>query len=271
MNLFRLNNSHNSRWTPHSGRRIFIATLIVCALVLVDALSGGRVRSLVRAVGSNTWGWGISIKNSVYESGFFSTRRWLLAKNAALTEQVAQFQERSAAYRVLKDENNALRKMLRVAEITQGQSKESGITAPIVSSFRASPYGTFQIGAGSADSVAPGDFVLSTENFVIGRIEEVSKNTSLVKEVFAPNASSDAVLRGIGVAILGQGGGNARTDVPRQAEVAVGDPVISPALGSRAIGIVGNVSENSGNAYKRVQIYLPVNLTVLQFVYIVKQ
>lgn len=247
-----------------------MATLAVCALVFIDALSGGAVRSVARAAGSLVWGWGVSIESSLYGSGFFSTRRGLLAENSALTEQIAQFQERAAAYRVLQEENAALREMLHVSEISLGKSKESGITAPIVSSFRASPYGTFQIGAGTADSVAPGNLVLSAENFVIGRIETTDAHTSLVKEIFAPNTSIDAVLHGVGVAVQGQGGGNARADVPRQAEVAVGDPVITATLGARAIGVVGNVSEDSGSAYKRVQIYLPVNLSVLQFVYIVK-
>ncbi len=229
------------------------------------------MRSLVRQAGSLAWRLGVSIQKSVYGSGFFATRRGLIAENAALKEQVAQFQERSAAYRVLKDENTSLREMLNVAEIVRGQNRESGITAPIISSFRASPYGTFQIGAGRADSVSPGNLVLSAENFVIGTVEAVDEHASLVREIFTPNISSDAVLHGVGVAVQGQGGGNARTDVPRQSEVAVGDPVVSPTLGSRAIGIVGNVSEDSGSAYKRVHIYLPVNLSVLQFVYIVKQ
>ena len=271
MNLFRPNNFLGGRWTPRSGRRIFTATAIVCALILVDAFSGGTVRSLVRRAGSLVWWWGISIERSIHESGFFRTRRGLIAENAALTEQIAQFQERSAAYRVLKDENIALREMLNVAETAKGRSKESGITAPIASSFRASPYGTFQIGAGTADSVSPGNLVLSAENFVIGRVLTADAHTSLVKEIFAPNVSSDAVLHGIGVAVVGQGGGNAKTDVPREADIAVGDPVISAIFGSRAIGVVGNVSVDSGSAYKRVQIYLPVNLSILQFVYIVKQ
>ena len=270
MNLFRQNNRSRGRWTPHSGRRILVSTAVVCALILIDSFSGGSVRSLVRQAGSLVWRLGSAVESSIYGSGFFSTRRGLLAENAALTEQVAQFQERSAAYRVLKEENNALREMLNVAESANGRNKESGITAPIVSSFRASPYGTFQIGAGSADSVSPENLVLSAENFVIGRVEAVDAHTSLVREIFAPNKSTDAVVHGVGVAIEGQGGSNARTDVPRQSDIAVGDPVISAAFGSRAIGVVGNVSEDSGNAYKRVQIYLPVNLSVLQFVYIVK-
>lgn len=237
----------------------------------MDALSGGKIRSLARAAGSQIWKFGSSISESIAESGFISSRRALIEENSALTQQIAQMQERSAAYLVLQDENQALREILRVADITQSTKKEIGITAPIVSSFRSSPYGTFQVGAGRADSVSPGDIVLSSENFAIGRIEETDLHTALVREIFAPSVSSDALLRGVGVAVEGQGGGNARTSVPRQTAVAVGDAVVSPIFRARAIGIVGKISEDSGSAYKRVDIYLPVNLSALQFVYIVKQ
>ncbi|OGG60958.1 hypothetical protein A3C86_00060 [Candidatus Kaiserbacteria bacterium RIFCSPHIGHO2_02_FULL_49_16] len=280
MNLFRRNNFLQDRWAPHTGlpvrgtqtgrKHIFIATLIVCALFIVDAFSGGAVRSLARRAGSMVWQFSESIQKSIYESGFFSTRRVLIAQNLALTEQVAQLEGRSAAYRVLQDENANLREILKVAGISGRQNSTSGITAPIISSFRASPYGTVQIGAGKSDAVSPGNLVLSVENFVIGRVETVDEHTSLVKEIFAPSVSTDAVLHGIGVEVLGQGGGNAVADLPRQTSVGIGDPVISAALGSRAIGVVGNVSEDVGGSYKRVHIYLPVNLSILQFVYIVK-
>ena len=251
-------------------RRLFFATALILALFIFDALSGGKLRSLVRGAGASLWGFGVSVQESIHDSGFLSTRRGLVGENSALSGQIAQLQERAAAYQVLKDENSALRDMLRVAGTARGQNKESGITAPIVSSFRASPYGTFQVGAGFSDSVSPGDIVLSAENFVIGRVEASDSESSLVRAIFAPGVSSDAVIRGVGVAVEGQGGANARTIMPRRSEVAVGDPVISAVLGSRAIGVVGNISEDSGSAYKSVGIYLPVNLSALQFVYIVK-
>ncbi|MDO8562128.1 MAG: rod shape-determining protein MreC [bacterium] len=281
MNLYPLNNGLRSRWTPRRGlpvrgtqtgrKRLFFATVLVLVLFIFDALSGGKIRTLVRAVGSSVWGLGVAIEESIYGSGFLSTRRGLLSENSALREQVARLQERAAAYQVLKNENVGLRDILNVVDTEKGENREAGITAPIVSSFRSSPYGTFQVGAGTADSVAPGDIVLSAENFVIGRIEAADSHASLVREIFAPSVSSDAVIRGVGVSVVGQGGGNARTTMPRQSEVAVGDPVVSSVLGARAVGVVGNIAEDSGSAYKSVDIYLPVNLGALQFVYIVKK
>ena len=86
-----------------------------------------------------------------------------MEENAALREQISRLEERSAAYQVLVEENKSLREMTRAASLGVG------VTAPVISSFRASPYGTFLIGAGSADGISPGDIVLSSENFVIGR------------------------------------------------------------------------------------------------------
>ena len=270
MNLYQRNNGRRIGWGPPRGRRLFVATIIVLVLFIMDALSGGKIRSVARQVGSEVWKLGSTVAESFVGSGFIGSRRALTKENSALTQQIAQMQERVAACRVLEDENKALRDVLRVAGVERGPARESGITAPIVSSFRSSPYGTFQVGAGSADSVSPGNIVLSAENFVIGRVEEVDLHTALVREIFAPNVSSDALLRGVGVTVEGRGGGNARTSVPRQTDVAVGDTIISPVLRARAIGIIGKVSEDSGSAYKRINIYLPVNLLSLQFVYIVK-
>ena len=256
---------------PRSGRkRLFFATILVIVLFITDAISGGKIRILVRGIGSSVWGVGVSVQESIYGSGFLSTRRSLLAENSALAEQIARLQERSAGYQVLKDENTVLRDILNVAGSAQSQNKESGITAPIISSLRASPYGTFQVGAGSADSVSSGDLVLSAENFVIGRVVSADSHTSLVSGIFASGVSTDAVIHGVSVTVEGQGGGNARTTMPRQSEVAIGDAVISAVLGARAIGVVGNITESSGSAYKSVNIYLPVNLSALKFVYIVK-
>ncbi len=270
MNLFRQNNWPKAGWRPPRGRHFFVTTAIIFVLLIIDGLSGGKIRSVARLAGSEVWKLGSAMTQSITGSRFISSRRALIEENLALAQQIAWLQERAAAYRVLQDENKALRDVLHVAGIERNPNRESGITAPIVSSFRSSPYGTFQVGAGREDSVSSGNLVLSSENFVIGRVEDVDSHTALVRLIFAPNVSSDALLRGAGVTVEGRGGGNASTKVPRQIDVAVGDAVISPVLYGRAIGIVGKVSEDSGSAYKQVNIYLPVNLSSLQFVYIVE-
>src|SRR3989338_8224238 len=95
MNLYRQNNGLYRRWMPRSGRkRLFFATILVIVLFITDAISGGKIRILVRGIGSSVWGVGVSVQESIYGSGFLSTRRSLLAENSALAEQIARLQER---------------------------------------------------------------------------------------------------------------------------------------------------------------------------------
>ena len=256
MNLYRQNKGL---------KRLYLTTALVIVLYIIDVLSGGTVRTMVRNAGSVIWQLGTGLEKVVGRSGFISSRRALEAENASLSGQLASLQEKSAAYQVLQDENKVLRGMLHIA------SSRSGVTAPVISSFRSSPYGTFLIGAGSSDSVVSGDVVLSAENFVIGRVEETSAHSALVRELFASGVSTDALLGKAGVTVEGHGGGNARATMDRDAIVAVGDPVISPIFGGRVIGVVGAVQEDASRAGKVVYIRLPVNLSVLQFVYLVRE
>lgn len=255
----------NSYRQNSARKRLLAASALVIVLLTIDLLSGGKVRAFSREAGSGLWRLGISAEESVRESGFFTSRRALEDANASLSEQNAQLEGRAAAYQVLKDENESLRAMLRVA------GNKRGITAPVVSSFRASPYGTFLVGAGSLDDVAVGELVLTSENFVVGRVTDIDQNSSLVRELFAAGVSTDALVRGVGTSVQGQGGGNARADLPREASVSVGDSVISPVLGGRAIGVVGAVEDKPASAYRRIYIRLPANLSAMRFVYLVKQ
>jgi cell shape-determining protein MreC len=186
----------------------------------------------------------------------------LEAQNASLSAEVAQYQERAAAYDTLLSENAALGQMVHLA------ATSPGITAPIVSSFNASPYGTFLVGAGAADTIAAGDLVLTDTNFVIGRVVSVNAHTSLVDEVLAPNTFINVIVDGASVPADGEGGGNAQARLPLGVNVNVGDSVIAPQYGGRAIGVVGHVTSDQANGYSQIYIALPVDLSALRFVYI---
>ena len=246
-------------------KRLFIAALLVLVVYGVGFFSAGSLRAFLRDAGYIAWKAGSSFGAAFSGSGYLSVRRALMEENASLREQISRLEEKGAAYQVLVEENRSLREMTHIAEL------EGGVTAPITSSFRASPYGTFMIGAGSSDGILPGDIVLSSESFVIGRVEETSEDSALVRELFASGVSTDALLSNTGITIEGRGGGNARASLPREVSISVGDPVISPIFRGRAIGIVGAVEENQSRGEKVVYIRLPLNLSALKFVYIVKR
>ena len=257
----------NSYRQNEGRRRLFIATIFVFVIFGIDALLGGRVRGLVRVGGTYIYRAGADTLVRIADSGFFSSRRTLSEDNRALRERVAELLVRAAAVQVLKDENASLRAIVHLAEA------EKGITAPVVSSVRSSPYGTFSIGAGTEDGVTEGSLVMTGDSagggFVVGRVSDVGRHTALVRELFAPDTSIPVVIRGAGVTAEGRGGGNARTEIPRGLDVAAGDSVTSRLFGGRAVGIVGSVLSEPSSATSEVYIGLPVNLAALQFVYVI--
>ncbi|MDO8599073.1 MAG: rod shape-determining protein MreC [bacterium] len=261
MNSYRQSNVRRGR------RSLILATTIVVLLFAVDGLSNGSIRTLVRASGVRVWSASSSVASALGGSGFFSSRRALLEENEVLKQEAARLTLRVAALEALESENAALRTIVRVAEDLPG------ITASIVSSRVSSPYGTFMVGAGRIDGVAAGDLVVAGgergRGFVIGRVSEVSDRLSLVTQVFAPNASVEAMIRDVPLLVEGQGGGNARAEAPRALSIAEGDTVISLHFRGMAIGVVGSVSRDTASAYQKVYIGLPVNLTTLQFVYVI--
>jgi len=252
---------------PHGqgsgSRRLLAVTALVIVLFIIDIISGGKIRSQLRAgeaalsgLVSRTW-------SAVTGTGIFSTRASLEARNRSLQGELAQLEERAGSYDVLREENAQLRALLNLA----GQSR--GVTAPIVSSVRSSPYGTFLIGAGANDGITRGSLVLTAGEFVVGTVSDTGAHTATVVEAFAPGASIDGVLNGAAFVISGSGGGNGEGKVPRGITVAAGDPVFAPAFGQRAIGIVGAVASSTASASQEVYIRLPVNLASLQFIYVV--
>ncbi len=187
-----------------------------------------------------------------------------MAENDALRAQVATMQEKAALYDVLKNENDSLQQIVHLVDHV------SGVTAPIVSSIYASPYGTFMIGAGTDDGVATGSIVLSgdADGFVIGRVASAGKDHSLVVQTFAPGVSVDVVVDGASIAAAGKGG-NAIASAPRGLSIAEGDPVRAPAYGNMVVGVVGAVHSDAASAAQTVYIALPVALGSSTFVYVI--
>ena len=261
MNSYRQSNVRRGR------RALILATVAVLLVFAIDVFSHGSIRALVRSSGSYVWSGGSQVASAIGGSGFFRSRRALLEENEALKQEVARLTLRTAALETLEGENAALRTIVRLVEDL------SGITAPVVSSPFSSPYGTFMVGAGSKDGVAVEDLVVTAEEgkrgFVIGRVSEVSERLSLVTQIFAPNASVEAVIRDVPLVVEGQGGGNARAEALRALSIAEGDTVVSPHFRGMAIGVVGSVSRDPASAYQKVYIGLPVNLATLKFVYVV--
>ncbi len=257
MNSYRRNNRKRSG--------LAITTAIVIGIFLLDAITGGHIRTFVRAAASDLWLGVDRIFAPLHDTGLFSSRRALEADNQTLQNEVASLQARAAESAALQSENASLRSLVHLA------ANSPGITAPIISSFKASPYGTFVVGAGTSEGIALGNLVMADDSpgVVIGKVTELSAHTALVTELFAPNVTTEALAHGVPLVLEGSGGENARADAPRDAPIEVGDPVTSPALGSRAIGVVAAVEDNTTTASRTVYVNLSIDVPALSFVYVV--
>src|SRR3989344_1164437 len=192
--------SHRSLHGAKAGRRrLLIATLIILALLALDVFSGGFVRGTVRNASARLWTSSAKLRSSVAASGIFTTRASLARENMSLKDELAQYREKAAGYDVLLSENAALRAMLHLSET------HAGITAPLVSSSRSSPYGTFLVGADTEDAVARGNLVLTDGGFVVGLVADVQRGTTQVKSLFAAGVQTDALISGTAVTVVGDG------------------------------------------------------------------
>ncbi len=245
------------------SKPLLVLTGIIILIVLLDTLSGGKIRFELRRTISLISPTMQTAASHVWGSSFFSSRAALEAENRTLTGQLEHLSERAAAAQLLQQENDELRQLVHLAQNT------TGITAPIVSSISASPYGTFLIGIGENEHVSKNDLVLTEGGFVIGQVSEIGKETALISEILAPGASLDATLNGATVHVEGEGGGNGRLEAPRGLSIAVGDVVVVPEFKQRGIGVVGAIASSSASASQHVFLRIPTSLSRLQFVYVI--
>ena len=243
-------------------RNLIFATLFVIALFAIDFFTGGLIRTPLRTVGTAVWNAIDGSVAAIAHNGIFARSSTLAHENDALQQQISDLKEQLALYQSAESENQDLQQLAHLA------AQLPGITAPVVSSFKASPYGTFLIGAGSGEGVAKDAAVLSKEGFVIGRVIEVSPHQSLVQEIFAPRAKVDAIAGSIPLSLSGSGGGNAVGDAPRGSVIATGTPVHAPSLGGKLIGIVENTEGDVSSPSVKVYVRTPVNIETLRLVYV---
>jgi cell shape-determining protein MreC len=229
-----------------------------------DTLTGGLVRSYARTVGSVAWGSVAGVSQAVDSTGYFATRASLVKENNELAERLALYEEQSARYRALEIQNEALREIASLAE-----SERGGKAARVLSSFRASPYGTFIIAAGERDGIARGDIVLTPGGFALGSVSDLDAHTATVDALFSPGKMTEVLVNDIAFDAEGRGGGNARASIPRGAEVAVGDAAIVPQFGGRIAGVIGAIESASSSATQTLYLRLPHNTETLRFVYVV--
>ncbi|PIR82828.1 hypothetical protein COU20_00185 [Candidatus Kaiserbacteria bacterium CG10_big_fil_rev_8_21_14_0_10_59_10] len=248
----------------NSGRgKLLAATMLALLVIGGDALSGGAVRVAVRDLAASVFERTRPI--ATLEVGeLFATRRALLQENATLRDTLRRLEDGENARRAALAENEALRAIARIAE----DEDRHGIGAPVLASHAASPYGTFIIGAGRAQGVAVGSIVLTGGGFLLGAVTDAGERASTVRSLFAPGNTVSVVIGDAQILAEGRGGGNARAEAPRDANIEVGDVAHVPSFGGRPVALVGAVEVEPASASATVFLRTPSNIDTLHYVYV---
>jgi cell shape-determining protein MreC len=257
MNSYRRHNLHTGGRTSTS-RFLLWFTIVVVVLAFADVLLHGALRAPVRSALAPLSNVAARVGHAIGNVEFFSTRSALLGEIESLKQENERMKERDLLFSVVLDENKSLRALASLGD--------GGIIAPVYSSLRASPYGTFLIGAGKERGVRKGDIAVSETGFVLGIVTDVSAASATVTLLFAPGGSVDAVSGETNFALSGRGLGNAKAQVPREAPLSVRDAVFAPTLGESPIGVIGRIESASSSAYADVFVYVPTNLNTLRFI-----
>jgi cell shape-determining protein MreC len=250
------------RTPPPERRTLFIVSVFAVFLLLADLITGGIVRGAVHRSAAVISNVGKQAAETFQVANIFSSRAELEAHIEELEKELAVYRANDTAYAGMRAENADLRKMANLVQ------EEEGITAPVLLTYSASPYGTFMIGAGASDGVHEGSIVRSADGYSIGQVAEADAHTSIVKEFFAPGEKIEVMIGSDAVSLEGYGGGNARGQAAREAQIKERDIAVAQGFGGLPVGIVGKVVSDPANSFTEVYIRIPENLATVRFVYV---
>lgn len=193
---------------------------------------------------------------------FFKSRNSLVRENNALQMKIAALElERAARFSSPYDAED-------LSQLIGRRRESGGVVAAVLVSPPKAPYDTLIIDAGSSDDIEVGMRVFIPEGPILGEIVETYISSAKVKLFSAPGEKTNAVLErhGIPVTLEGAGGGNFRVVLPREAEVEVGDRILSADVFSNLMSVVGGVSMEPTDSFKDVFASSPANIFNLHLV-----
>jgi rod shape-determining protein MreC len=182
----------------------------------------------------------------------------------------SDYSELLAENQALKAENAAMRELERVSET----AKTTGaVPAQIYSRYPLNFKNQILVNAGESAGVGIGWIAILPEKVLVGRVEQVFKNTALVRTVFDPGFRLAVRIGKAGADALLAGGDEPRlTLLPQGAEIGRGDVVYAadPALPyGLAVGEVGETMFSEDNLFEEAAVRLAYDLNGLRAVLLI--
>jgi cell shape-determining protein MreC len=180
-----------------------------------------------------------------------------------LKDKIAEDEAKMQNYNVLLDENAKLKEVL-------ARKRETAdlILAAILTKPNQNIYDTIVIDVGENQNIMLGKTVYAEGNIPIGKINEVSANSSKVILFSSPGVKTEGVISGRDVftELVGRGGGNFAIVLPRDLSVESGTDITLPGTHPHVLAVAETTITDSRDAFTKVLLRTPVNIFELKFV-----
>ena len=236
------------------NRSLRIVSIIFTCTLLLDMATSGAIRGLVRTALLPIQVVVHRAGVSLFSNDFFVSKATLVAENRTLSQHVTDLEAENLTLRLQALENS------QVAMIDRNASSSNAIVAHFISSPLSSPYGTILIDVGSMQSVAPKMTVIDRYGDMVGTIDSVAANSSVVSLVSASGQTIEAEVGGIPITVHGRGGNTLGATIPRGTTITIGQPVITLQFHRRVIGMVVAIDHSMSSADIPIVIGIPYAL-----------
>jgi rod shape-determining protein MreC len=192
-------------------------------------------------------------------------------ENEVLRLELQKTQAMNLAFREAAATNVSLTKILDLEK----SFDTPAVTARIIGRDPALWFKTLTINKGSSSGIQKGMPVVTVEG-VVGQVSNISPDYAKVLLSIDPNSAIDAIVQHNRVQgiIKGNGNGYSLQYVLKNAEVRVGDQIITSGLGgtfpkSLAIGKVADVASSRRGMFQKIRVEPAVNFRKLEYVTVV--
>lgn len=236
------------------NRSLRIVSIIFVLILVLDIATSGAIRGLVRTVLLPVQIAMHGVGESILSSDFLVSKATLEAENATLSQRVVDLTAENLILQQQSLESS------QIAMISRNASSSGTILAHIISSPLSSPYGTVLIDAGAMQGVVPKMEVIDRYGGILGVIDSVAANSSVMSQVSASGQAIEAEVGGIPITVHGRGGSTLGATIPRGTNITIGQPVIALQYHRRIIGVVVAIGQSMSSADVPIVIGTPHSL-----------
>lgn len=243
---------------------------VVLPAVLFSLLLGGGVFfreemfSAVNSIASPFWKFESVISDTSEGIGITKSKGELTRENKQLRARVRELRAIEIERDVLREER------LHFNEILERKRERNLLVSGILAKPPISPYDTFLVDVGKNQGVQQGDRAFMYGNIAIGKVVEVSGQTSKIKLYSSSDEKMQVFLgeNNVEVEAVGRGAGNFQAELPRGVEVKTGAKARFPGLEGSVLGIVEHVQKSENDTFQTVFIKSPVDIWTLRYIQI---